>query len=133
MLNRIRETVRILTYRDKRPAADIPDMEVRPESPDSATPAGKRIARIIESLTLVLVAGIGGERIAYFFTHLLDNQKQHTALPTLAGVVAALLVIVVNWLVRDLHTVLHMRLNLRTHLAPYFGHRLDNAIRILRS
>lgn len=128
MFSRIREALRIITYRAPENGPDAVIVERDNTSPSAA---GHRVARLIEATigvyTIGKLAAFIGDRLIKVIP-----DKQFTSTTVLAGCVAALLLVIFSWIRQDLEEKFRAHLHLADTLAPYFGKRLENASRVLR-
>jgi hypothetical protein len=58
--------------------------------------------------------------------------KYSTATNTIIGAVGVLLVLILHWIRDDIERKIRAQIHLSDTLAPYFGHRLERAGRILK-
>ena len=128
MFSRIREAVRILTYREPQGGPDHVTVE---RVAISVPRFGKFIAGFFE-------VTLGAYAIGYLAGHIstridkLIPPTRSLSVTTLAGAVSFLLVYLLHSFRADIEAKLRAHLNLTELLAPYFGHRLENAARILK-
>ncbi len=124
MFKRIRQTIKILSYKNE---------PIHPDFPSSATDEvevtriSRTIGGFIEACIILLAAGFVGR-----YLHDLSPGGR-TALSTgvLTGVATALLALLGNWLFDSLNERVRLSLKLGERLAPYFGHKLTESLRIL--
>lgn len=128
MFSRIREAIRIVNYREPHNGADAVIVE---QTPATSRPTGKLIASLIEWTLLVYslayIAGIVSDRLTKFVP-----ATRSVSIGTIAGAVGVLLALVLHSLRDDIERKLRSRIDLAELLAPYFGHRLDYTIRVLK-
>lgn len=128
MFDRIREAIRIITYHEP---ADGPDAVIVERGAETPSKVGKTISRVIEFVVvfyaLAYAAGSVGERLSRIIP-----PTRSVSVATLAGAVGILLVYIVNSIRNDIESRIRARINLAEMLAPYFGHRLDYTIRVLK-
>jgi hypothetical protein len=128
MFSRIQDAIRTITYREPETGPDA--VIVERESP-TVSAAGKVISHILE---LVLVVYVLAYAAAYAVDHLMKMIPAARSLSAeiVAGGIGALLAIVLHQFRDDIQARIKARLNLSELLAPYFGHRLDYTIRVLK-
>lgn len=127
MLSRIKETIRILSYREPHDGRDIVFVEHH-------EPTGSSVGiRIAHTLQVMLVVGIISP-LAGFASKYLEQviPSKSIAFSTLAAGVGALSMVLVHWLRGELQQTLFSHLNISSTCAPYFGHRIEEAIRTLK-
>ncbi|MGH9670259.1 MAG: hypothetical protein ACRD3A_09120 [Terriglobales bacterium] len=131
MFTRIRQAYRILSSKDIGPPAHLcPDVVFVDEDAAEPNRGGKLVAGLLEALLLAIVAGWLGTRLTLLIEAL---RGRETASLTAVGIVAALLFGLLHQLTEhNLVKGLQLHLKFEERLAPYFGHRIDNAIRMLR-
>jgi hypothetical protein len=128
MFSRIRETIRIITYREPQNGADALIVE---RAEIAASPQGKFIARMLEVVPVIYILGYVAGSIGSHISKIVP--PMHSAsLTTIAGAVGVLLGLILQWVKEDVQEKIRARLNLADVLSPYFGHRLENTIRILK-
>ncbi len=126
MFSRIREAVRIITYREPESGQDAVIVErTNPTSPA----AGKVISHIIELFGVIYVIGIVVGPLGRLIEHVTPKSL---SLTSIAGALGALLMFAASWLRSDIERAIHARAHIADIVAPFFGHRLDTAARVLR-
>jgi len=128
MFSRIQEAIRTLTYREPETGQDAVIME---RTPPVSTAAGRAISHILEYVILVYALADVAVRISERLTRLIPNTHS-VSLETLAAGVGILLVLILHQVRDDIQEKIRARINLKNVLAPYFGHRLDYTIRVLK-
>jgi hypothetical protein len=127
MLTRIQQAIRILSTKTER-NAEMPDIVIS----DKATIEVHKISRFIgQAIALLLVILTAGP-LATLFSHMIP-EKPHYSLTTMVGIITSILAILGSKLLEVLNHRLHDRLNIAERIAPYFGRRLYESYRILRS
>ena|SRR5947209_8016709 len=129
MFNRIKEAARILTYREPRSGADAVIVSHVQESPSGP---GKVISYILE--VLIIVYGIGhiAAPLASALSRFMSGKHTSTSTAILAGALGALLALMTNAIRQDIEQKIRLRLNLSELLAPFFGKKLDNVLRVMK-
>lgn len=130
MFARLKETVRILTYR--QPVVHGPDAVIveKPAKP-GAPGFGKFVAFVIEAAIYVYAVGFIAGHLGGTLSHF--HPFRSVSLTTLAGALGAVILWVGHSLLNDLQLLLKKRLNLAEKLAPFFGHKVEETYRALRS
>jgi hypothetical protein len=128
VFSRIREAIRIITYRepDSGPDAVIVDHKVA-----TSSRAGRIISRGLEVLMVVYVLAYVSARISERLSKIIPSTHS-VSVTTIAAAIGVLLMFLVHSIKDDIETKIRTRLNLAEALAPYFGHRLDYTIRVLK-
>jgi hypothetical protein len=130
MFSRIKEAKRIISFRESD-LGPYPDVVIEQRKPAKTTKAGRTIAYLFEFAFVVLVlARIAG----YIGLHLekLIPAVHSVSLTTLAAAIGIVLTLLLDTVRNDILSRVRGRIKLVELLAPYFGHRLDNTIRVLR-
>ena len=128
MFSRIREAIRILSY---KPEKHVPDIVVINEaSIPSPSRFGKVISVVIEDGLLIVAIGILAGKIGSALHHAVPGKSLSIA--TIAGALGALFAWMFHRFMNDLKIRLKSQINLSEKLAPYFGHKLDATYRLLR-
>jgi hypothetical protein len=128
MFSRIREALRIITHREPENGADAVIVERESTTPSRA---GFFIAHTVEILAIAYLFGYVAGKIGPFLYKLVP----HPHLASVSTIIVALGFLLAMWLhsIRaDLEKHLRAHLDLGNALAPYFGHRLTNAIRTMK-
>ncbi|MGD0155073.1 MAG: hypothetical protein ABSB50_03180 [Terracidiphilus sp.] len=129
MFTRIRETRRILTYREPQNAPGIVFVEY---AQPRVSPAGKHIARLLEVGIVIVIIGWISVPMSTLLQHLIPKHLSGS-LPTIAGAVGALLMFVLNWLREDIERNIKEHFTFGETFAQFFGHKLDDTFRTLKS
>jgi uncharacterized membrane protein YeaQ/YmgE (transglycosylase-associated protein family) len=128
MFSRIREAIRILSY---KPEKRVPDIVVIDEaSLPAPSRFGKVISTIMEDGLLIVLIGILAGKIGSALYHAAPGKSLSIA--TIAGALGALFAWIFHSFMNDLKLRLKSQINLSEKLAPYFGHKLDATYRLLR-
>jgi hypothetical protein len=129
MFSRIQEAIRVITYREPDTGQDAVIVEHVETTP---TPAGKRIAIVLESLVAISVVGYLSARVGDRLIDTAFSKHLSMSAHVLIGSIAAFFVLAVNWLKHDLEHKFRIHFRLADRIAPFFGKRIDNALRVLR-
>lgn len=128
MFSRIRETVRILKYREPQEAPGIVFVErVQP----TVSKTGRFIAGLLEATIAVFVIGWIAAALSHAFDHLMPHPSSLT-LTRITGALGAVLMLLGNMLRDDIQQKIRAHLNLSGIAAPFFGHKLEETFRTLR-
>jgi len=131
MFARLKETIRILSYRP--PTVHGPDAIIVEKSKSPPTSRfGRSIAFFLEGFILISAIGFAAGHLGKTLEGL-PLPKTGVSLATLAGALGALLLWIFHALVNQLQGAVQKRLNLADKLAPYFGHKLEETVRTIRS
>ena len=128
MFSRIHEALRILTYHEPETGPDAVIVE-RKETP--APRAGRAIANTIE---IFMVAYLVGSLAGYIGSYLYKFVP-HTRVASITTIVGALGFLLTIWgsrLRADIEAHLRAHLDLGNALAPFFGHKLTYASRVMK-
>ncbi len=129
MFSRIKEAIRIVTYREPEHG---PDAVIVDHQAAGSSRTGRIIAAGIEVLIVVYVLAYIAGRIGERLSKIIPTSHSSVSVATIAGAVGVLLALIVHSIKNDIETKIRARINLAEVLAPYFGHRLDYAIRVLK-
>lgn len=127
MFMRLRETYRILSHRETDKGQHIPDIRFVEEQKPSYSASRLFVSRLVQIAVAIYVVGIVSTPFANAFEHLLNGHRSPSA-TTVAGGMGALLVIVAHFVRRRVEGAINTNLN----LAPFFGRRVENAVRTLK-
>jgi hypothetical protein len=94
---------------------------------------GRFIAKAAEVFAVIYVIGLAAGPVAELAWHIGGGKHLSVSMTTLVGATGALLMWVVNSLVRNIDQTVLAHVHIADALAPFFGNRLDNALRILKS
>lgn len=128
MFSRIREAFRIITHRESECGVDAVIVERENTAPSRA---GVYIAHVLEFIFLAYLFGFFAGRIGALIYKFVPHPRI-ASLSTVIGAIGFLLAIWIDSIRNDIEKHLRARLHLGTILAPYFGHRLTNAIRTMK-
>lgn len=128
MFSRTREALRIITHREPDNGADAVIVERENISP---SPVGILIAHILEFVFLAYLFGFFAGRMGPIIYKFVPH-PHIASLSTVIGALGFLLAVWIHSIREDIEKHLRARLDLGKLLAPYFGHRLTNAIRIMK-
>jgi hypothetical protein len=128
MFTRIRETARILTYREPR---NVPGFEFVERAEPRVSSSGKFIARFFEFGIILVIIGWVSVPLSGLIQHLTPKQPS-SALTAISGAVGAFLMLVLGWLRDDIERNIKEHFTLGETFAQSFGRKLDNAVRILK-
>lgn len=130
MFSRLRETFGILTYRPD--AHDRPDVVFVEDKPIEPSRASRAIAASIAVFVLITAVGM----VARFLSQIIFPDQATVSLSKLATILGGILGFLAYVLLdRQIHSWIDkviVRLQITDRLAPYFGNRLTETIRILR-
>jgi hypothetical protein len=104
-----------------------PTCEIRPQNPPRNTVGTRFTARVFDGLVIL---GIGS--VAGLVVHSITPRTEGTSLATITGMVASLLAVILNKSADRMTGAIGRALRIGERLAPYFGHRIENAHRILK-
>lgn len=123
MFRKFRETVHILTYRHV-PIHPIPSPETEGIQPPSKI--SLRVGAFVQIWLIALVFGSVGALVSKsVFSH--QSELSITTLTGIAGAVAAL---IGQWVVKSGENIIREKLG--NPLAPFFGYKIDETVRIIR-
>lgn len=128
MFSRIRDAIRTIAYCEPETGQDAVIVE---HKAPTATGAGKVISYTLELLLVVYVLAYLAGYISEYLTRIIPATRS-ISIGTVAGAVGVALAFLVHQLKADIQDKIKARINLSEVLAPYFGHRLDYAIRVLK-
>jgi H+/Cl- antiporter ClcA len=128
MFSRIQNAIQIVTYRESETGGDAVIVERETVTPSRP---GKIIAGFVELLVAVYTIGYLAGRIGDHISKSIPDSHS-VSLGTLTGAVAVFLMLTLHWIREDIEKKIRARLNLVDVLAPYFGHRLDYTVRVLK-
>jgi hypothetical protein len=132
MFGRLRETIRIISYREPTPT--IPDVVIMEHVPGTPSKAGTVIARIIESFVVIFAIGFATEFSISHLNNLIPADKHSSAfLTAIAGAVGALMTLILVWIRNDFERQLLGKVHIAELIAPSFGNRLDHTLRVLKT
>jgi hypothetical protein len=128
MLSRIKEAKRIITYREP----DFgPDAVIEEQKLVEAPKAGRTIAYFFEFLFVFVVLVRASTYIGIHLEKMIP--KTHSvSTTTMTAAVGIILTLLLDSVRTDILGRIRKHLSLVDLLAPYFGHRLDNTIRVFR-
>lgn len=129
MFGRIKESIRILSHKEETIHPDTYE-EAGSVSYVDVSRAGRAIAGIISGAVAIFI-GFMSYRVVDAII-----PKGHLILLSskgASGILTAVFSLVVFWIFENMKNDLASRLNLKYHLAPYFGHKISNALRIVRN
>jgi|SRR5579864_5218250 len=128
MFNRIRYAAHVLSSTPVNPYERL-DIAFEEEKPVEVTGASRIIGGLIE---IVVVSILIGTISVHFLGHLWPVRTvAHVNEAT--AIIAAILGMLAIHFFEQFKAELGRRLRIRDKVAPYFGHRITHAIRILRS
>lgn len=128
MFTQLKQTIRILTYRNS--AVNGPDAVIKERPAQGTTGFGKFVAGFIEVLLVGYSVGFIAAKLGSAFHHL--SPAKTVSLTTLVGALGALLFWFGHSMLGQLQALVKKRLNLADKLAPYFGHKMTETYRALR-
>jgi hypothetical protein len=128
MFSRIQNAIRTITYREPETGQDAAIVE---HKTPTATGAGKVISHTLELLLVVYVLAYMAGYISDHLTKVIPATRS-VSIEVVAGAIGAVLVLILHQLRNDIQEKIKARINLSELLAPYFGHRLDYTIRVLK-
>jgi hypothetical protein len=128
MFSRLQEALRILTYHEPHDGSDAVIVERKTTVPSRP---GIVISHVLEFFIVVYVLSNVAGRIVERLLKIVPATHS-VSLSTLAGAVGVVLAFVLHSVRDDIEKKLKAHLNLSEVLAPYFGHRLDYTIRVLK-
>jgi hypothetical protein len=128
MLSRIQDAIRTIAYREPETGQDAVIVE---HKAPTATGAGKVISHTLELVLVVYVLADIARYISDHVTKMIPATRS-VSVGFVAGAAGVLLAFVLHQLRDDIQGKIKARLNLSELLAPYFGHRLDYTIRVLK-
>jgi hypothetical protein len=128
MFSRIREAVRIITHREPENGADAVIVE---QENTASSRAGTFIAHFLEFFILAYLFGFFAGRIGPIIYKFVPH-PHIASVSTIIGAIGFLLAVWLHSIRNDIEKHLRAQLDLAKVLAPYFGHRLTNAIRTMK-
>jgi hypothetical protein len=129
MFSRIKEAIRIISYREPDTG---PDVVIVPESNTVPTPQGIMISRMAEFFIAASTIGWAAGRIGDYLLNVGFAKHVSLSAATIIGSVAVLLTMVVSWISRDIEMKLRSHIKIADVLAPFFGRKLDNVVHVLK-
>jgi hypothetical protein len=133
MFTHIREAVRIVTSKPSRPAKhETPDYVIAPQQQVFTTAAGRRIAKTLQFLLVVLACGYVGGKLAGVFDRLTGQTRLSNSFPAVYGICSLVIFFLAHSIKQKLEARLDAHLNLSFWLSPYFGRRITNAMHTMR-
>ena len=127
MFSRIREVVRVLSYREPHNNACFVFEE---HNEPKALATGQRIASVMVGTLAVYVVALLSGPVSFAIQHLVPGRS--VAMITLAGGVGALMMWMVETVRKEILQNIRTHIRLEERLAPFFGHRLESVFRALR-
>jgi hypothetical protein len=129
MFSRIKEAIRIISYRESDSG---PDAVIECEAPTTPTPEGKFISRALEFFIAASTIGWVSGRIGEYLLGVGFAKHISVSVSTLIGAVAVLLAMIVSAIGKDLEMKLRSQVRIADALAPFFGRKLDEAVSALK-
>jgi hypothetical protein len=127
MFSRIRYAAHVLSSPTiSVPLTDRPDIVFEDVKPQEVTAASKRIAKAFEVLLISIPAGMVSVTLYERFS------QAHLSVTGLAAAVASIATFFLSQWYDRINAKIGERLKISERIAPYVGHRLARAIRILR-
>jgi len=127
MFDRLKEAIQVLSFREPSIDADI--VIVAEAEPVPPSQVSRYIARVIEGTVGAIFIGFGAARIVEFVTHAIGRPSVSI---TAVGATGALLFWIWHQLLGVLQTRVQGFLKFEEKIAPFFGHKINTAYRILR-
>ena len=131
MFTRLRETYRILSYREPNEGPHGPDVHFVRHEPERFSKVRLSVANLVQVSVVVYVISNLATPFSNAFEQLLRGHHAPTV-TSVAGGLGALLVFAFHWLRQQLEGAIQKKVRLEEILAPYFGRRLENTIRTLK-
>jgi len=131
MFTRLRETVRILSYHEPNTGPHGPDVHFVVQEPQHFSKTRLNVAKLVQAVLAVYIVGKLATPCTTALEKLLQGHHPPTA-TSVAGGIGALLIFGGHWLRQRIEGAIQKRVRLEEILAPYFGRRLENAIRTLK-
>ncbi len=129
MFTRIRYAAKVLSYSPPKTSEfDRPDIVFEEVSPPEVTKVSKGIGTFIEIGLIAIVIGLVSGPIV----HRIFPGKTQSSLMTITGVAASLLSILANQFIEDLNIRIRLKLKIGEKVAPFFGHKIMQAVRTLK-
>jgi hypothetical protein len=128
MFRRLRYAAQVIRPPKQAPHT-TPDVLFIEEPPGRVSRTSALIGMTLEALVLVLVASYLGEHLL----RALSGGRTTLATGRVLAIVASLLSLLGWQVVERLKLAAQARLRLGERIAPYFGHKLEEARRVLRS
>ena len=129
MFSRIREAIRIVTYRE--PESGVDAVFVAHVEPSSSR-YGKTISRFLEGFIALYTVGYAAGKIGDYLWHITNARHFSMSTGTLIGVLAAFLMLIIHWIKADIEAKFRDHFHIANWLAPFFGRKLDSVARVLR-
>lgn len=128
MFNRIRYAAHVLSSPQADPYGQ-PDVRFEAEESVEVNRISRRIGGLVEVFIIGSVIGIVAAPILVHVWPLrtIENVSNATA------VVAAIVGILISQFFEKVKTEVVSRLHIGERIAPYFGHKITNAVKVLRS
>lgn len=127
MFDRLKEAIQVLSFRE--PSNDVDIVFVSEAEPLPPPQVSRYIARVIEGTVAAVFIGFSAARIVEFVTHAIGRVSVSI---TAVGVTGALLFWIWHQLLGVLQTRAQGFLKLEEKIAPFFGHKMNTAYRILK-
>lgn len=131
MFSRIKEAVRIMSFRETESGADTIIVECEDHLP-TLTPAGRTISRLIEYFLVLYCIGYAAGYLGIYIAKHTPAKHLSASTTTLIGFFGALLMMIGTWLKQDIENKIQSHLRISEWLAPFFGHRLTYAYHVLK-
>jgi hypothetical protein len=128
MFSRIREAVKIIGYREPQTG---PDFVVTKQQVATTSGPGRVISHILELTIAVYTLGYLAGHIGERLTKLIPSTRS-LSINTLTGAIGVLLAVVLNMFRAEIESKIRSHVNLADILAPYFGHRIEHTLRVLK-
>lgn len=125
MFSRLRETIRIVSYKHK---PLHPDLLSDDGDEVQVSKTSSRIGNIIELNIIGVVTGFVG----HYIYNLLSGHRTSLSAGTLVGIAGAAVALLLIWFFDSLNHTIQLSIKLGEKLAPYFGHKIEEAVRTLK-
>ncbi|MGA3056295.1 MAG: hypothetical protein ABSD63_18965 [Candidatus Korobacteraceae bacterium] len=129
MFSRAKEAYRILTHREPNfgPDAVVVDGDSESVKP---TKFSSKISKGIELTVFAIGLGYVAGKIEHIFPDVQTKTFLSTA--TLIGALGVIFGFLTRSLIADIEAKLRLRIHLSETLAPFFGHKLESTVRVLK-
>jgi hypothetical protein len=126
MFGRLRNTIRILTYREPTFGPDAIIVEEREPSPSRAS---RTISNFLEWGLFVLVVGVVAGQLGKLVSRIVGH---HVSTATVIGVTSGALFLLLHNLIMDFQQKIRQKLNLAARAAPFFGNKLNSTLQVIK-
>jgi hypothetical protein len=126
MFSKIRHASQVLSSVPKNPREE-PDIVFEEQAPEEISFISKMIGGLVEIYILVVVVGIIGAPVFSKFVPV------HADTTTKTAILAVVLSLTLHQMWNGINESVRKRLKIGEKIAPFFGHKIVRAMKILRS